>query len=93
MTALATFTRCSVCNGVYGVGCADWRRADCPGTQFLAVGGRRYGKTAVARLIEERHALRLAAVDDRWWAPWRGIVRRHRLAAVEAKLDARGAQW
>lgn len=92
MTALTApaLVRCEVCNAAaYGVGCYDWPRPDCPNVRF----GRRFGKTATARLVQERHALLLAAVDDRWWAPWRGIFRRHRLAVVEAKLDARGASW
>lgn len=92
MSALAVTERCAVCDGELGVGCnLGGPRWDCPRTQLLVALGAT--PTYYIVLVSRRHRLMLAAVDDRWYAPWRRAARLRTIARTEAELNATGIPW
>lgn len=55
-------------------------------TTGAALRARALASTRRRRLVDARHALMLAALEDCWWRPWRRRRRLRGLAAVEAAL-------
>lgn len=69
-------------------------REEVPGMVAYVDYGRGFVTTAHHRALRmRRHRLMIAAVDDRWYTPWRRASRLRTIARTEAELNATGIPW